>query len=271
MLAAVLFALAWMRRRVRARLVILADRHGRRLAIGGRALFNGERIFGLARGVTSLGYYALVAIAVAEWLGFVLRRFPYTRRWGEELNESGMQLAIRFAGAIADALPGLAVAILIFLTARALLGMTRPFFNQVVERGELTLSWLDRYGARDARPRVHRGLVVRAGHGLPLPAGAETEAFKGISVLLGVMLRWPVQHRRPGRERAHPDVQQDAAISASTRIADVEGTVTEMGSFAIRIRTGRRGADAAQRDDRRHDHEELLRAPSRARATSSTR
>ena len=23
-----------------------------------------------------------------EWLGFVLRRFPYTRRWGEELNDS---------------------------------------------------------------------------------------------------------------------------------------------------------------------------------------
>ena len=107
---------------------------------------------------------------MAEWLGFVLRRFPYTRRWGEELNESGIELATKFATAIADSLPGLAVAILIFLTARALLGMTRPFFGQV-ERGELTLPWLDRYTVRATRARVHRRLAVRAGDGLPYLPG----------------------------------------------------------------------------------------------------
>ena len=236
---AVLAAFARLRRTVRSWLVDLGSRHGRQLALGGHALLNGERIFGLARGVTSLLYFTLVVIAAAEWLGFVMRRFPYTRRWGEEINESGLALAARIAGAVADSLPGLALAVVIFLLARGALGLLRPFFDQV-ERGELVLSWLDRYTVRATRALVNISIWLFAlAMAYPYLPGSETEAFKGISVLLGLMLSLGssniVGQAVSGLILTY---SRTLHVGEYVRIGDVEGTVTEMGSFAIRIRTG---------------------------------
>ncbi|HRI18716.1 MAG TPA: mechanosensitive ion channel, partial [Burkholderiaceae bacterium] len=202
-------------------------------------LISGERIFALARGVTTLLYYALVVVAAAEWLGFVMRRFPYTRRWGEELNESGLELASNFASAVADSLPGLAVAIVIFLLARGVLGICKPFFDQV-ERGQLSLSWIDRYTVRATRGLVTIGVWLFAlAMAYPYLPGSETDAFKGISVLLGVMLSLGssnlVGQAVSGLILTY---SRTLHVGEYVQIGDVEGTVTEMGNFAIRIRTG---------------------------------
>ena len=237
--ALVVWGLVLLRRRLRAALVTLGHRHSQRLAVGGKALISGERVFDLARAATTLIHYGFVFAASAQWLSFVLQRYPYTRRWGEELNDSGLRLASKILGAIVDSLPGLAVAIVIFLLARGVLGLARPFFNQV-ERGELTLPWIDRYTVRATRGLVHIGVWLFAlAMAYPYLPGSDTEAFKGISVLLGVMLSLGssnfVGQAVSGLILTY---SRTLHVGEYVRIGDVEGTVTEMGSFALRIRTG---------------------------------
>ena len=224
---------------LRVWLVTLAQRHGKRLALGGTSLLSGERILTLARGTTTFIYYALVLIVAVEWVGFVLSGFPYTRRWGEELNQSGLELAGQFAMAIVGALPGLAVALLIFFTARGVIGLTTPFFAQV-ERGDLSLSWIDRYTVRATRGLVRIGVWLFAlAMAYPYLPGSETEAFKGISVLLGVMLSLGssnfVGQAVSGLILTY---SRTLHVGEYVQVGEVEGTVTEMSTFAIRIRTG---------------------------------
>ncbi|MBP6776699.1 MAG: mechanosensitive ion channel [Piscinibacter sp.] len=237
--ALVIWGLVRLRRRLRAALVALGHRHSQRLAVGGRALISGERVFDLARAATTLVHYGLVLAASGQWLSFVLQRYPYTRRWGEELNDSGLRLASKFLAAVVDSLPGLAVAIVIFFLARGVLGLVRPFFNQV-ERGELTLPWIDRYTVRATRGLVHIGIWLFAlAMAYPYLPGSDTEAFKGITVLLGVMLSLGssnfVGQAMSGLILTY---SRTLHVGEYVRIAEVEGTVTEMGTFATRIRTG---------------------------------
>ena len=235
----VIYGLVRLRRWMHAALITLGQRHSQRLSLGGRELISGERIFDLARAVTTLLFYGLVLAVGAQWLSFVLQRYPYTRRWGEQLNDSGLRLAAHIAGAIADSLPGLAVAVVIFFIARAVLGLARPFFGQV-ERGELVLPWIDRYTVRATRGLVHIGVWLFAlAMAYPYLPGSDTEAFKGISVLLGVMLSLGssnfVGQAVSGLILTY---SRTLHVGEYVRIAEVEGTVTEMGTFATRIRTG---------------------------------
>ena len=239
----VLAAAIWLLKRLRywlARsLVALGHRHSQRLALGGTALISRDRVFTAARAITSLIYYTLLLILASEWLGFVLRQFPYTRRWGEQLNESGLELAGEIFGAIAASLPGLAVAVAIFLIARGVLGLTKSFFAQV-ERGDLSLPWIDKYTVRATRALVHMGVWLFAlAMTYPYLPGAQTEAFKGISVVLGVMLSLGssnvVGQAISGLILTY---SQTLHVGEYVRVGDAEGTVTQMSTFATRIRTG---------------------------------
>lgn len=233
----------WVLRRLRSwfanMLASLGHRHSRHLAPGGIALLTRDRIFALTRVVTTLVHYALLLILTAEWLGILLRLFPYTRRWGEELNESGVALAIKILGAIAASLPGLAVAIVIFFIARAVLALAQPFFAQV-ENGELNLPWIDRYTVRATRGLVHIGIWLFAlAMAYPYLPGSDTEAFKGITVLLGVMLSLGSSNFvGQGVSGLIVTYSRTLHIGEYVRIGEVEGTVTEMGTFATRLRTG---------------------------------
>jgi len=244
-LLATLFAglLIWLLHRLRLwlrqRLVALGQRHRDRLAVGGKSLLSGDRIFRLARAFTAGVYFVLVLIVAAEWVGFVLLRFPYTRRWGEELHQSSFELAGKFATAILGALPGLAVALLILFLARAAVGLTTPFFAQV-ERGELSLSWLDRYTVRATRGLVHIGIWLFAlAMAYPYLPGSDTEAFKGMTVLLGVMLSLGSSNFvGQGVSGLILTYSRTLHVGEYVRIAEFEGTVTEVGTFATRVRTG---------------------------------
>jgi len=239
----VLVAGVWVLRRLRGRLsaalASVGHRHRASLALGGTSLLSSERVFALARAITALIYYGLLLIVIGEWMGFVLRRFPYTRRWGEQLSESALNLGADILRAVASSLPGLAVAIVIFFIARGVLGLTKPFFAQV-ERGELSLAWIDKDTVRATRSLVNLGVWLFAlAMAYPYLPGSDSEAFKGISVLLGVMLSIGssnfVGQSISGLILVYSHTLR---VGEYVRIGDVEGTVTEMKTFAVRIRTG---------------------------------
>ncbi len=244
LLATLVFvSIAWVLQRLRfwlgKSLASLGHRYSARLALGGTMLLGRDRVVTLSRVFTSITYYTLLLILASEWLGFTLRRFPYTRRWGEQLNESELSLAADMLRAIAASLPGLAVAVVIFFIARGVLGLTTPFFAQV-ERGDLNLEWIDKYTVRATRKLVNIGVWLFAlAMAYPYLPGAESDAFRGISVLLGLMLTIGSSNLvGQGISGLILVYSHTLRLGEYVRIGDVEGTVTEMKTFAVRIRTG---------------------------------
>lgn len=238
-LAAFLWALTRLGRKLRVRLKALADAHGEKISLGGEPSLGRSRLYRILSGALKVAFWALVAVGITEWLGFSMSQFPYTRRWGEDLHHSVLELAKLIFGAIADSLPGLAVAVAIFVLARAVLGMLGPLFSQV-ERGDMSLRWVDKDTVRATRGLVKIGVWLFAlAMAYPYLPGAQTEAFKGMSVLLGLMVSLGASSML-GQAFSGLIVTYNhiMRVGEYVRVGDVEGTVTEVGTFATRVRTG---------------------------------
>jgi len=226
-------------RRLRNRLQALAEVHGEKIALGGEPSLGRERLSRILSAALKVTMWVLALVATAEWVGFSMSQFPYTRRWGEQMHQSAIELAKLIFGAIAHSLPGLAVALAIFLLARAVLGMLAPLFSQV-ERGELHLPWVDQDTVRATRRLVHIAIWLFAlAMAYPYLPGAQTEAFKGMSVLLGLMVSLGASSML-GQAFSGLIVTYNHTMRVGeyVRVGDVEGTVTEVGTFTTRVRTG---------------------------------
>ncbi len=104
-----------------------------------------------------------------------------------DCRSSRRDFLVRATGALA-ALPNLGVAVVIFLLAGALTSgvntFMRPFMN-----GEAGTGWLDRDTARPTRNiAVACVWIFAIAMACPYLPGAQSEAFKGLSVLVGLMI-----------------------------------------------------------------------------------
>jgi small-conductance mechanosensitive channel len=227
------------RRLATARLDALLQRWQRRLlgqgALGGYAghLQSGVRV---AVAAVAWGFAILV---LDLWFTFVLRQFAFTRPWGERAADWLLGTVVQFALAAAGAVPGLVTAVLIFVIARAVARANVSFMGRV-ERGEIEVPWLD---ADTAGPTRRLGSVViwlfALAMAYPYLPGAESEAFKGVSVLAGLMLSLGasgvVGQAMTGLSLMYARVLR---VGEYVRIGDTEGTVTAIGLFATKLHTG---------------------------------
>jgi len=221
------------------KLMQLSAEHAAKLQVGGIALVNRNRVVTVVRGGITLVVRLMLFLVVYEWLSFVLRRFPFTRAWGEALNGYLLDFASSAGNAVVGAVPGLFTAAVIFYLARLLTGGLDNFFERVLE-GEHTLAWLDADVAVPTR-RIAKVLVWLFALAMAYPylPGSGTEAFKGLSVLVGLMISLGasnlVGQAASGLILTYGRVYRKGEY---VRLAEQEGTVTEMGMFATRIRTG---------------------------------
>lgn len=174
-----------------------------------------------------------------EWTGYVLTRFPFSRPWGEMLNGFLFDLAGRLLHATFTAVPGLLTALVIFLLARFVTRLVHSFF----ERMRTTPSqptWLDA-GAVVATRRIAKLLVWLFALAMAYPylPGAQTEAFRGLSVLVGLMVSLGasslVGQAASGLILTYGRVYRKGEY---VRVGEHEGTVMDLGVFATRLRTG---------------------------------
>lgn len=241
--SALALVLAWALRRGHAalarRLVTLSEWHSRKLQWGGIELLQRERAAAVVRKLLNGAYAVVVLLLVYEWLSFVLARFPFTRVWGETLNSYLLNLLGLIGGAMVGAVPGLFTAVVIFYLARAATGMLHRFFDRV-QQGQHSVAWLDADVAVPTR-RIATAVVWLFALAMAYPylPGAQTEAFKGLSVLVGLMISLGasnlVGQAASGLILTYGRVFRRGEY---VRIADQEGTVTDVGMFATRIRTG---------------------------------
>lgn len=183
--------------------------------------------------------WALGLLLAELWLTFVLRQFAYTRPWGERSTTWLLEVADKFFDAIAAAVPGLTVAVLIFLLARMATRATAAFLERVA-RGETHLGWLDADTAMPTRRLVNVVIWLFAlAMAYPYLPGSQSDAFKGVSVLAGLMLSLGasgvVGQAMSGLSLMY---SRSLRIGEYVKIGETEGTVVELGLFATRIHTG---------------------------------
>lgn len=184
-----------------------------------------------------IAFWVLLAYA---WLAFVLRQFPYTRPWGEALRGFVLSTVARRGEGILAAIPGLFTVALIVLITRLVVRAVNALF-QAVERGRLTLPGVYPDTAQPTRRLAVVLLwlfaVVVAYPYLP---GSGTDAFKGVSVFVGLMVSL-------GSSGLVNQAMSSFMITYSralrlgdfVRIGDVEGTVVHAGLLATKVRTRR--------------------------------
>jgi len=204
-----------------------------------------------ARGISrhyvahTLGFLARIALfgmmllAFYEWLSFVLLRFPYTRPWGENLHESFLTASRNGLDSFAGALPGLGIAIAIFMVARFTLQMAHRVLGQLAA-GAHGPAWLSPETLSTTRWLTSAIVWMFAiAMAYPYLPGAQTEAFKGLSVLLGLMISLG-STSLVGQGAAGLILTYTRTFRAGeyVRIGDHEGTVMETGIFTTRIQTG---------------------------------
>lgn len=222
----------------------LADKLGpkarrvERLKIAGVRLLPGESLEKLVRVLLAIASW-LVALALTYWwISGVFRRFPLTRAWGERLRELLSGSLVKVGAQIIAAIPNLLVAVLILSLARFLNTTLDAFFN-ALQRRRINLGWLD----SDTIPPTRRiaSLVVwlfAIAMAYPYLPGANTDAFKGVSVLFALMVSLGASSVF-GQAASGLVLMYTRAFRAGefVRIGESEGKLIELGLFATRLRS----------------------------------
>lgn len=232
---------AWRARRWAT--VRLAQRVAQRAAgvrVAGTELLHAERLVAVVRLAVRMLWWLLALALIYEWLSYVLRQFPYTRPWGEGLTEYLFGVASRVGQGVLGALPDLVIAVVIFLIARGVIALFRPFFHRLAATDSRQRGWLDADTAGPTRRLFNIGVwVFAAVMAYPYLPGAQSEAFKGVSLLIGLMVTLGGSSLF-GQAASGLVLMYSRTLRVGeyVRINEHEGTVTEMGAFITRVRTG---------------------------------
>lgn len=223
-------ALSWLPKHVR--------KHASALRIGHTQLVDSSNLYPLLRRLLALVRWVLVLLLTYEWLSFVLQRFPYTRPWGESLNLYLLGLLRHVLTGIVDAIPGLLIALLIFFIARGISAFSKRLLERLARPG--SINWLTQETLQPTTRLTSLAIWLFAlAMAYPYLPGADTEAFKGLSVLIGLMISLGATSV-VGQAAAGLILTYTRTLRPGeyVRIGEHEGTVTELGMFTTTIRTG---------------------------------
>jgi small-conductance mechanosensitive channel len=243
--ATVLIAvLLWFLRRVYGGLVVRlmrdTERRLQKLSAGDVQIVKASRAADLTKHAVRVVFAGAVLFLIYNWLTFVLRRFPYTRPWGESLRAFLTDQISTLGLNIAEAVPGLFTVLLIVLITRFAVGLTRAIF-QAAEDGRIMLPYVYPETAQTSR-RIFTALLWLLGIVVAYPylPGSGSDAFKGVSVFVGLVLSL-------GSSGVVNQIMSGLTITYSralragdfVRIGDVEGTVTQLAALSTKVKTPR--------------------------------
>jgi len=201
-------------------------------------ILRAERIHMGLRAVISATRVAVIAIAGFLCLDFVLDRFPWTRGFAAQLADFALRPLNILGEAFVAEIPDLIFLAVLAFAVHLLLGPMK-LFSDAVERGSVTLGDFEPEWAHPTYKIVRVVIVVLAlVVAYPYIPGSGSDAFKGISLFIGVVVSLGsssaisnliagimITYRRAFR------------IGDRVRIGDVTGDVTAIRMQVTHLRT----------------------------------
>ncbi len=190
------------------------------------------------RGILRLLAWILTFSLIYVWITLSLRRFPYTEPWGKQAGSYVLNSLRDLATTVLNGLPGLLMVALIFTLARWLVRMANVLFEQVAT-GRISVTWMDADVAQ-ATKRIFSAIawIFAIIVAYPYIPGSHTEAFKGLSVFLGLVISL-------GSTGIINQIMSGLFVVYSkalktgewVKVNETEGKVLEVGLLAAKIRT----------------------------------
>lgn len=239
LLALTLAAIVRLSRGLRSAIHVRLTRRLEGIADAGVRVGIASVFLGVALRACVLLAWLLALLLLFVFVTYGLEQFAVTRPIGEGLLHTLTGLLTNVLQAIAHAIPGAMVAAIIFLAAWLATQLSSEIFRHV-STGKLKLGMLDAHTAPATR-RIANTLIWLFALAMAYPylPGAQTEAFKGLSVILGLMVSIGASGL-VGQVASGTIMVYTRALCLGeyVRIQDCEGTVTELGLFVTRLRTG---------------------------------
>jgi small-conductance mechanosensitive channel len=237
--AALLYGIVKGTRRLISRLSAALKARVEKIKVGGVIALHPDQLVGSVRLMVNLLAWLVALLATNIWLTFSLGVFPYTRAWGEQLRGYLLGLLASMLHGIFGALPGLLTVAIIFAITRFISHVVSAFFRRV-QAQDIRLGWLDQDTAHPTERIFTIVLWLFAlAMAYPYLPGADTDAFKGLSVLAGLMVSIGasslVGQAASGMILMYARVLRRGDF---VKIGEAEGTVSELGMLATRVQTG---------------------------------
>lgn len=172
------------------------------------------------------------------WLTVVLAQFPYTSAWAELLGRNVALVGGNLLSGALSSLPNILIVIALFFLTRGVVRLA----DQILRSFE-TSDEEDQILAKDTARATRRiasvliwifGLVIA----YPYIPGSDSEAFKGISVLAGLMISLGstglVNQVMSGFVVLYSGAVRTGEFA---RVGDVEGTIIEIGLLSTKVLT----------------------------------
>lgn len=207
------------------------------------AVTKGSRLIHLIPATISrlviLAAWLLGLLATLGFLTYSLGQFVLTRPVSEDLAHSIGNMATQSLFSVAQSVPGMFIAVIIFLIAWVFVKISTEMFTAVLSSPS-ELFFLNAHTAPATRRIVNASIWLFAiAMAYPYLPGSHTDAFKGLSVILGLAVSvgasGVVGQIASGLILVYTYALR---VGEYVRIQEFEGTVTGLGVFVTRIRTG---------------------------------
>lgn len=192
----------------------------------------------VSRRLTALVFAAIALTACYLWITLVLGLFPYTAPWSEILSRQIASLGESLLDGFLSAVPNLLIVVVIFLLTRGTARITEQVLRSFeVDREDHRLL------ARDTAKATRRlasvmiwifGVVIA----YPYIPGSDSDAFKGVGVLLGLMISLGSTGLVNQLVSGFVVLYSGAVRTGEyARVGDVEGVITEIGLLSTKVKT----------------------------------
>jgi small-conductance mechanosensitive channel len=201
-------------------------------------LVRAERLRAVVSALLRVVTIVVLAGMSLAWLVIVLRQFPWTYGFGNDLLDNVLEPLTALGRAVLASIPNLIFLIVLYYIVRGVLRLVHTFFV-AVERGAVRLSEFEPEWAIPTYKIVRLAIVLLAlVVAYPYIPGSDSAAFKGLSLFAGVVFSlgsttaisnivagYMMTYRRAFR------------VGDVVRIGDVTGAVTAMRLQVTHVRT----------------------------------
>ena len=237
-LVALLYAILWGFRRLNNYLERRVKLRMQKLEARSKRIFQGEQLWGILHGVLRLLRGVVVIFLIYVFANFSLSLFPQTRYTAHRLFQFVVGPLGSIVNAVIDFIPDFLFLVVLFLITRYGLKLARGVFT-AIDKKRLQIKGFETEWALPTYRLVRMGIIIFAlVIAYPFIPGSDSAAFKGVSVLLGVLFSlgstsvisnviagYTMTYRRAFR------------IGDRVKIGDTVGDVAEMRILVTHVRT----------------------------------